>query len=45
MPDLIGGNEYCFKCDKELFIRWVEATILMPIVQCPISPGGSMRRQ
>jgi len=38
MPDLIGGNECCFKCDKELFIRWIEATILMPIVQYSIPP-------
>ncbi|RLF19612.1 MAG: hypothetical protein DRZ82_05045 [Thermoprotei archaeon] len=38
MPDMIGGNEYEFKCDKELFIRWVEATILMPIVQYSIPP-------
>ena len=38
MPDMIGGNQYCFKCDKELFIRWVEATVLMPIVQYSITP-------
>ena len=38
MPDMIGGNEYMFKCDKELFIRWVEATALMPIVQYSIPP-------
>ena len=38
MPDMIGGNEYRFKCDKELFIRWVEATILMPVAQYSIPP-------
>jgi len=38
MPDMIGGNEYRFKCDKELFIRWVEATALMPVVQYSIPP-------
>jgi len=38
MPDMIGGNEYHAKCDKELFIRWVEANILMPIVQFSIPP-------
>ncbi len=38
MPDMIGGNEYRFKCSKELFIRWVEATVLMPIVQYSIPP-------
>ncbi|MCS7138608.1 MAG: glycoside hydrolase family 31 protein [Crenarchaeota archaeon] len=38
MPDMIGGNQYKFKCDKELFIRWVEATALMPIVEYSITP-------
>jgi alpha-glucosidase (family GH31 glycosyl hydrolase) len=38
MPDMIGGNEYQYKCDKELFVRWVEASALMPIVQFSIPP-------
>jgi len=38
MPDMIGGNQYGHKCYKELFIRWVEATSLMPIVQYSITP-------
>ena len=38
MPDMIGGNEYRFRCDKELFIRWVEADIMMPVVQYSIPP-------
>ena len=38
MPDMIGGNEYRFKCDKELFIRWAEAASLMPIIQYSIPP-------
>lgn len=38
MPDMIGGNEYSGKCDKELFIRWIEATALMPVVQYSIPP-------
>ncbi|MEM2584434.1 MAG: glycoside hydrolase family 31 protein [Thermoproteota archaeon] len=38
MQDMIGGNQYKFKCDKELFIRWVEATTLMPIVEYSITP-------
>lgn len=38
MPDMIGGNQYKFKCDKELFIRWVEAVALMPIVEYSITP-------
>ncbi len=38
MPDMIGGNQYGHKCYKELFIRWVEAASLMPIVQYSITP-------
>ncbi|MEM1557540.1 MAG: glycoside hydrolase family 31 protein, partial [Thermoproteota archaeon] len=38
MPDMIGGNQYKYKCDKELFIRWVEAAALMPIVEYSITP-------
>lgn len=38
MPDMIGGNQYGHKCNKELFVRWVEAASLMPIVQYSITP-------
>jgi alpha-glucosidase (family GH31 glycosyl hydrolase) len=38
MPDMIGGNEYKCKCDKELFVRWVEASALMPVIQFSIPP-------
>jgi alpha-glucosidase (family GH31 glycosyl hydrolase) len=38
MPDMIGGNQYRYKCDKELFIRWAEAASLMPIVEYSITP-------
>jgi len=38
MPDMIGGNQYQYKCDKELFIRWVEAVAFMPIVEYSITP-------
>ncbi len=38
MPDMIGGNQYKFKCDKELFTRWVEAAALMPVVEYSITP-------
>jgi alpha-glucosidase (family GH31 glycosyl hydrolase) len=38
MPDMIGGNQYKFKCDKELFTRWVEAVALMPVVEYSITP-------
>jgi alpha-glucosidase (family GH31 glycosyl hydrolase) len=38
MPDMIGGNQYRYRCDKELFIRWVETASLMPIVEYSITP-------
>ena len=38
MPDMIGGNQYRYKCDKDLFIRWVEAVAFMPIVEYSITP-------
>lgn len=38
MPDMIGGNQYKYRCDKELFIRWVEAVSLMPVVEYSITP-------
>ncbi|MGB9718415.1 MAG: glycoside hydrolase family 31 protein [Thermoproteota archaeon] len=38
MPDMIGGNQYKYRCGKELFIRWVEAASLMPVVEYSITP-------
>jgi alpha-glucosidase (family GH31 glycosyl hydrolase) len=38
MPDMIGGNQYKYRCDKELFARWVEAVSLMPVVEYSITP-------
>jgi alpha-glucosidase (family GH31 glycosyl hydrolase) len=39
MPDMIGGNQYDGdKADKELMIRWAQASALMPLIQFSIGP-------
>jgi alpha-glucosidase (family GH31 glycosyl hydrolase) len=39
MPDMIGGNQYNDdKADKELMIRWAQASALMPLIQFSIGP-------
>ena len=39
LPDMIGGNAYSgMKPDRELFIRWLQATSLMPAMQFSIVP-------
>ncbi|KAL1454224.1 hypothetical protein WDU94_010499 [Cyamophila willieti] len=39
MPDIICGNEYADQtCTEELFIRWTEANVFMPIMQFSIPP-------
>ncbi|KAH9515576.1 hypothetical protein Btru_011433 [Bulinus truncatus] len=39
LPDLIGGNAYGEGMpDPELFIRWLQATIFMPVLQFSIPP-------
>ncbi|VDI22641.1 Hypothetical predicted protein [Mytilus galloprovincialis] len=39
LPDMIGGNAYeGNKPDRELFIRWLEATALLPAMQFSIVP-------
>ena len=39
LPDMIGGNAYeGNKPDRELFIRWLEATALLPSMQFSIVP-------
>ena len=38
LPDMIGGNQYGNRCDAELFLRWVEATALLPSMQFSITP-------
>lgn len=39
MPDMIGGNQYDNdKIDKELMIRWAQASALMPLMQFSYGP-------
>ncbi|XP_059158890.1 myogenesis-regulating glycosidase-like isoform X2 [Physella acuta] len=38
LPDMIGGNAYGGFPDAELFIRWLQATTFMPILQFSIVP-------
>ena len=39
MPDMIGGNQYDNdRADKELLIRWAQASALMPLVQFSVGP-------
>lgn len=33
LPDIIGGNAYKGSCDRELFIRWTQATTFLPAMQ------------
>lgn len=42
-PDMIGGGSYGsflgdFKADEELYIRWIEASALCPMMQFSIAP-------
>jgi len=43
-PDMIGGGDYGsfigtdFKLDEELYIRWLEASVLCPMMQFSIAP-------
>ncbi len=42
-PDMIGGGEYSqflkgYHVDEELYIRWLEASVLCPMMQFSISP-------
>lgn len=39
MPDMVGGNQYDNdKIDKELLIRWAQASALMPLLQFSVGP-------
>lgn len=38
LPDMIGGNGYDEKPDKELFIRWLQAIVFMPSMQFSYVP-------
>ncbi|KAF6204010.1 hypothetical protein GE061_002349 [Apolygus lucorum] len=38
MPDMVGGNCYGPPPDKELFIRWVQLTTFLPVMQFSYHP-------
>jgi alpha-glucosidase (family GH31 glycosyl hydrolase) len=39
MPDMIGGNQYDGdQVDKELLVRWAQASALMPLIQFSVGP-------
>lgn len=38
LPDMVGGNEYEFKADDELLIRWVQLNTWLPMVQFSLLP-------
>ena len=38
LPDMIGGNAYSGKPDRELYIRWVQLNALMPAMQFSLVP-------
>ena len=38
LPDMIGGNAYYNKPTKEIYIRWLQATVFMPSLQFSIVP-------
>ena len=39
MPDMIGGNQYDQdRVEKELLIRWAQASALMPLMQFSVGP-------
>ncbi|CAL1286044.1 unnamed protein product [Larinioides sclopetarius] len=42
LPDMIGGNNYGSLNgtlpDRELYIRWIEATVFLPVIQFSIVP-------
>lgn len=39
IPDIIGGNVYYLDTlDKELYIRWLQASVFMPVLQFSVPP-------
>ncbi|XP_037042609.1 myogenesis-regulating glycosidase-like [Bradysia coprophila] len=38
LPDMIGGNGYEGRPSKELYIRWLQATVFMPALQFSFVP-------
>ena len=38
VPDMVGGNGYYFKTNKELYVRWTQLTVFLPCIQFSITP-------
>ena len=39
MPDMVGGNQYDNdRIDKEMMVRWAQASALMPLLQFSYGP-------
>lgn len=38
LPDMIGGNLYNEKPDRELYLRWLAINSLLPVMQYSIAP-------
>ena len=38
LPDMVGGNAYHGLPERELYVRWLEASALLPAVQLSIPP-------
>lgn len=33
LPDMVGGNEYFYKPNKELYVRWAQLSAFLPAIQ------------
>jgi len=38
VPDMVGGNRYLFKTNRELFVRWAQLSAFLPSIQFSITP-------
>ncbi|XP_066923673.1 myogenesis-regulating glycosidase-like [Clytia hemisphaerica] len=38
VPDMVGGNAYIQKPNKELYVRWTQLSVFLPCIQFSITP-------
>lgn len=38
VPDMVGGNGYYFKTNKELYVRWTQLSVFLPCIQFSVTP-------